>query len=417
MLSVITGKHFRLRVDWVDFVKLRQIVFRVMLWSLAFAAVGGALAALFMRGATIGRVIGTGVLVSLACALMMPVARAMEKPEGRVAAFLGMCLIIAELLASLVLVWRISIRVFGLQIENEIGASMFVCAVGGALLAAMLRLANRPGDKLAGVWGSVFLTTAWLFGLISVWKAGRVFQDERFVESSVELGTYGILTSLCLMGVRFEWRRSWRWLGVVSLTCTLMLMLSSTWLRIRPTHAGELTVVYTVTFGLLVALASLFEAVELRDGQAWLRRATMGCAVFGALFSDWAYTLDTVYGAQAPQMDILIRLAGAGGILTCCGVLAMLVLSRMNKRVESPAVLSELRSLEVVCPGCQRKQSIEVGGSVCEGCGLRMNVQIAEPRCSRCDYLLFGQRYERCPECGETVSYDTMARRGWAVDG
>ena len=49
---------------------LRMVLMRVMLWSLAFAAVTGVAAVLFQGGDLAWRVVGTGFATAAACALM-----------------------------------------------------------------------------------------------------------------------------------------------------------------------------------------------------------------------------------------------------------------------------------------------------------------------------------------------------------
>ncbi len=395
---------------------LRQVVFRLMLWALAFAAVGGALASLFLRGDTIGRVIGTGVLISVACAMMLPIARLVEKPDGRSAGLVGIGFIVAELMASLALVWDIPRKLGGWRITDRVAMGMFASALGGIAIASMLRLAGRRENRAAGIWGTFFATVGWGIGMAGAF-VGRAPQSDRLFGTALNVGLCGLVSAVCLLGRTFPGAGIIRWIGIASIAI-------GGWLLEREllTHGGHgrgsfVASVYFLTIGAAVATRVLLDSIQLREGQSWLRPGAFWGAVVTGLFVDVLMTMDTYRVGSRTTTELLTRVSGASGILTCCGMLAMLVLSRMNKRVERPAVLSELRSLEVICPGCAQKQVIDVGGAVCEKCGLRMRVEIAEPRCSRCDYLLFGQRYERCPECGDPVRYDEMARMGWAGDG
>jgi hypothetical protein len=66
-------------------------------------------------------------------------------------------------------------------------------------------------------------------------------------------------------------------------------------------------------------------------------------------------------------------------------------------------VLSEIREITIICPGCDAKQTLPVGASSCSRCGLVIHTRIEEPRCAQCDYLLYMLKSDNCPECGTPV--------------
>ncbi len=102
--------------------------------------------------------------------------------------------------------------------------------------------------------------------------------------------------------------------------------------------------------------------------------------------------------------EVLGRLAAAGAIVAGCATLAVMVLVRMNRKVDFETLSVELAEITVVCPRCSKKQAIPVGGAICSGCELRISITIEEPRCPKCDYLLYGLPSDRCPECGTLIA-------------
>jgi hypothetical protein len=97
---------------------------------------------------------------------------------------------------------------------------------------------------------------------------------------------------------------------------------------------------------------------------------------------------------------MLENFAAASGIIAGCASLALLVLARINRNLDRVVMLSEIRQLTIICPGCRKKQTLGVGESRCPGCRLKFNISIEEPRCPKCGYLLFMLQSDRCPECG-----------------
>ncbi len=382
---------------------LRRIVFQVMLWSLGLAALGGALAALFTHGDTIGRVIGSGMLVSLACALMLPIARASEKRVSRAAALVGTVFVVAELAGFLALVWEVPTKFLGWGFANRFWGMMVVNLFGGVGISSMVRLGGSAENRPAGVVGTVGATAGWVLGVVSVWYTDRPFQDDVLTGTAWIVGFCGMVSGICLVRTKERVDVGWRWIGVATLVVGGFLLQRELSLLGAVGRDWLVLGVTLLSIGTVITLHVVFAAMPLRTGQRWLRGATLLVAIGAALALDGMILLENFVLASRDVRDIVTRLAGAGGIVTCCGTLAILVLGRMNWRVDRPAPLTEMETITLHCPACQKKQEIGVGGAACVQCGLRMMVELVEPRCGECDYSLLGQRYERCPECGEAV--------------
>jgi hypothetical protein len=73
---------------------------------------------------------------------------------------------------------------------------------------------------------------------------------------------------------------------------------------------------------------------------------------------------------------MLGRLAGAAAIMAGCGTLALLVLARVNRRVEMPEFSwADVRQVTLVCPRCRQEQTITIESGTCAACGLGIAVR------------------------------------------
>ena len=109
---------------------LRKMLLRGMLWSLAFAAGTGVLAALFDAPDLIARVVGTGAASAIACALMMPISLWIDREKTRPAGLLGMTAVTIEFLLALLVIWEVPRHYFGYSVEEELGLTMVFLGLG-----------------------------------------------------------------------------------------------------------------------------------------------------------------------------------------------------------------------------------------------------------------------------------------------
>ena len=117
----------------------RKLLLRVMLWSLALAAVCGVLAVLFSGHETAWRVVGTMVMTAVAAGLMMWMSVLSEKPRTREAGFLGMSVVVAEWVLGEFLIWDVQ-QAFGLDYHVEEAAGLTMLFGAGTAIWAMLAL-------------------------------------------------------------------------------------------------------------------------------------------------------------------------------------------------------------------------------------------------------------------------------------
>src|SRR5690242_18298720 len=84
----------------------RQLLLRIMLWSLALSAVAGVAAVLLGGQDVIWRVAGTGAAAAVASGLLMAASRLVDREITRPAGLLAMAATVAEFLLGLTLIWE-----------------------------------------------------------------------------------------------------------------------------------------------------------------------------------------------------------------------------------------------------------------------------------------------------------------------
>lgn len=140
----------------------------------------------------------------------------------------------------------------------------------------------------------------------------------------------------------------------------------------------------------LLALARLHRAYE------WTRFATTASVVTLAsliMFVIW----------NEPRDDAWPRIIGIFAILDACGSIAVPILHRISNIRAAPQIVTiDARRITIICPRCEKMQSVAAGVSRCD-CGLRFHIEIEEEHCPKCGYSLYQLTGNICPECGTPV--------------
>jgi len=371
-----------------------------MLASLAVAAFAGILAVVLQDTWFVWRVIATAVCTAIACGLLLGVSGLIDRVETRAAGLLGMSAVLAEFGLALLLIWEIPRRLFNLNWEDELAATMGVSAPVLLVAAILLRVRRVPPQRDAANTGLGVLAVSFAAWLVAIWAPLPAPLADHWGLTGLALLVCGGLAAVALAGATQDQGHNWRWVAAVAAALAWLVWLRMIWADITGgSHAVALSVLLGVAC--VVALANVLLLCPLTLGQEWLRAGTILTAAAEAGLIDLLVIRD-VYFSVPLQFDLLGRLAAATGILTACGALAVLVLARINRRVDYEP-RDELRAIMLFCPRCRRKQEVAVGDSTCAGCGLRIFIRIEEPRCPMCDYLLYGLVSDRCPECGTPI--------------
>jgi hypothetical protein len=367
-----------------------------MLVSLAIAAVVGALSVLIFSPRTSGDIFGTGVLTAVSCGVLLVFSWLTDKPATRAAGLLGMSLCLAEYLLGLFLIWGSALDSASTLLEQAGFAAVFLPVLGLPAVALLRiagtnigRWAGRVGVALCAVEFGLLMIAArfdWLFSGGTHWPATAGICAFYF--------TVLIMSLVGLGAAPGEWRR---WLAIVASCICLVVVLGWVW-RSIDNHSGG----YAMLFSIPTVLAYLNLAMlcPLKSGQVWARWVAILSLTATAACIDCGIAL-----SQNGVGDLFDRLSGALGIIAGCSTLALAIFAALNRKIERPAIaLEDVHSMEIICPLCKKRQVVGTGNAGCVECGLRMSIQLEMPQCSKCGYLLYRLKSDRCPECGTGTS-------------
>lgn len=375
---------------------LRKILLRLMLGSLAVSALGGALAVLASSTDVVWRVVGTGATAAVASALLLVLSLLIDKPKSRAAGLLGMAGVVGAFILSLPLIWDI------LPASNvELPVALTMLAVIGAALPGMffLRVMFAARGEWAGIVGAAGCAVGFLTIITGIWVgevAGGSFRVSENLEASAwAVALFCTIAAASLAGSGVD-RRWWRWVGVAAAAIGGAMAVAGIWIDAQK---GDEALAMVSSVAVIVGYTNLALLCPLKPGQHWLQWGAIAAVVVTAALVDAII----FRGADMPGEDLLTRGAGAAAIIAACGSLALLILARLNRQAPTVSVPANVSELTVICPWCQRKQSLPLGASACAGCGLKFRISVEEPRCQNCDYLLYMLTSDRCPECGTAL--------------
>lgn len=382
--------------------EFRRLLLRIMLWSLGIGAFLGATTILAGGGTVVWRVSTTTICAAVAAALMMAGSRLSEQKGGWPAGILLMGLVIIEFLGSLVLTWGEHFLLYN-SVPGNIGWTMFCLFLCGLAAIVLLWVGSAPVAKLATPVGLVTTCAAFTLLMVCIWGPSNWQAYEDWFDSGVFVGLIGLLLAGTMIGavsnVPFH-LRAIRFIGALAATVAMVVALVGIW-----THSHSDTGAFRIPLSLacVVTLAQIALLVPLKPGQNWVRWLTIVTGVTTAVFINMSMTF-------SKDAEMLGRLGGASGIVAACGMLALVIFARLNQRMgEPPTVLNAVTQVTLVCPSCQTKQIIAVGGAACSSCRLLIHVRVEEPRCPLCDYLLYLCKSDRCPECGTLIAVANTA--------
>ncbi len=373
----------------------RSVLLRVLFWSLALAAVFEALGTLFASHEALWRVAGTSIATAVSALLLLAASSKMDKPAPRPAAVLAITLVVIEFLLTLTAIWEMGMFFGGRRHEDSLWLTVLFIALTGVPAIAFLRMAATSFSSLAGRVGLLLAAVELVMLLILAWNHSLWSQDETIAELAGSFPLFALLAIICLVGRGADPPRTWRWIGVVAAALAYGI---TAYGIINHIQRGGDVVIYITCLGAAIAHANIVLLCPLRQTQMWLRWLTIASGVATTFF----VALTTHLGENGDGMTA--RLAGACGIVAGCGTLALAILARLNRRVVvTPEAMSGLSEITLICPVCQKKQTLPLGDAACAECRVLIHVRVEEPQCTRCGYSLLMLRSNACPECGAPV--------------
>lgn len=374
---------------------LQRRLLHAMLGLLVLAAAAGVSTIFLPGGEFLARVAGTLVMAAVAMALAIPVSRRLGVQADRTRGMIGLLADVAGFCLGLAALW--SEEVLGrYSLEFFFTTIAYVVTVVPALW--FLVLFGRPGGRPAGAAGIAGCGAVFAGWVAAVWfdRLG-VGLGDKCGETAGLFAAATLPMAACLYGAG----RPWRYAGALAGLIGIGSGLTGIWIA----PGGEPTLVIDcIIAAAVVGGVNVLGRLGLPPRQAWLRLATSGMlTITGVLGIAVSWMAREIGSFQFD--DLLPRLMTASAIVTCCGVLAIIVLMAFNRRfvVTEARSLSAIRSMKVHCPRCSLVQEAALGESSCAGCRLTFLIRVAEPRCAKCGYALLDIRGDRCPECGEPI--------------
>jgi len=343
---------------------VRKALLRIVFVSLALAAGFGAAGVIFAGHDTLWRIVWTCAATAVGALLVFGSSSLLEREETWPPGVMSVVLFVGEYLLNLGLIWE----VFG-QAQDQAGLTVLFLALTGFPALVFVGIQRRPATLVAARVGLAACAVSFLLLMIGTWGRGwgtRDFGHNHWFDVSGSLAPFAFLAVLSLIGTGLD-RRHWRWAGVAAAAAAFSMATYAILLDIRQTSS---LFVCIVSAAVVVAHANAMVRVPLTSNQRWLLWATLGAAFTAAGFVD-------VGSITRPwQQEMLGRLAGAAAIVAGCGTLALLVLARVNRRVQ-PGEFSwaNVEQVTLVCPRCHRKQTIAIGSGICAACGLGIAVR------------------------------------------
>lgn len=325
----------------------------------------------------------------------MVCARMLRHDAGRRAGLVGMWLAIFGFILCALATW-----VWGTTINEKMALTALTFVPIAIAAVGMLRLMSNPRQHWAGLAGLVWLLVVFVLGQLSIWWSWGPQQWE-VPQLAAALALMWPLAPLACANAGLAESRWWRLFAMVLLPIATVVVAAFIWKVLVP---DEIVLTTAIVATSLAAIGNGSYLIKLQDRQKWLRYATLlSASVCGVIL--------VVASAQRFNMDPWGRFAAASGLAFICGLLAMVVMERLNARaVSRPTVTGEVgERVELACPRCQGRHALKLNGDRCPGCGLLITVKVTRLECCTCSYPLDGITADKCPECGTPVEQTVKA--------
>ena len=368
-------------------IALRRIILRILLWSLAFAAVTGVLCALVASRSITGRMVWTGVITAVACVLTLPFSILLEKPPLRLGSLIGLGTVVACFMAGLIGIWISVLPGPIARYDGEFGLTSLVLAVTGvpATVAALGRAHDamrRPCAVLLfaqPILLIMYLSATWML----VISPGASELMNRLWGTATPGTIALVLLTIGRLGPRPLAVIAWiaapvGWLMAIGEFWDI-IDIDGDW------HVGPWSI------AVLTAYLAILTIPRLGDVGTVIRWATAGAAV--------ALTAMCNVLALTSAGDFSERLTIALTILVATGSVAVVIFAALSRR-QIVVVPQDDIFMAATCPRCKTDLRLMPGENHCAACGLQIKLDLEAPRCRSCGYLLHQTTSPNCPECG-----------------
>jgi len=384
---------------------IRKFLLLVMLAALGLAALAGVAGVLLASGDTLWRVTGTAIATAVAAGLLLPVSLLVDRPKLRAAGLAGMATLVMTWLLVNAAIWIEALTSYWRFLENMLMALGATIAFGIAATIALLFV------SLKSCRAAVILLSASLGALLLMAYTGAAVENvsnragEKIYAISWVLSATATFVALIIVNIGLDRRLILRIPAILATLVATTIAVTGIITGSDDDFWGRIMIV-GFALGGGGAFANLCLQGKLPASQAWLRWATIAAAglcvvcISGYALSYIPYS----YTGHNVIEEYFGRGITASSILAGCGALALIVLARINRRVDATSETFVAQNITLFCPRCSKKQDLPLGDAACNACGLRISTRVEEPRCATCGYLLYKLTSDRCPECGTPVT-------------
>ena len=346
--------------------RIRATCLRVILWLLGSAAVLGVLSVLTGSFDLIGRVASTAAITACAAALLAPFLKLLDAEKQWRVGVLGVANVLSAYLLATPSIWSLGYR------GDETALTALVLMLMLPVGLAAIQMTHNHHARWAGIFATfLYLMTTTIF-IISCWTI-HGNDAAKMIGTGLTLLGFGALVVVSLVGVTTSGeRRHWRWIGIAASMVASLMTLYDLWLN------GNLKFEWIVVAGsiaVVVAHSNLSCMAPLSGTQVLWRFGTIAALASSAAALDVDLLLSPT---PMQEITILGRIALASGILASTGTLAMLILVRLNRNSLIAAHETEISTVVLRCPRCNKRLIIPLGHAGCEYCGLGITIEIAE---------------------------------------
>lgn len=379
-----------------------------MLLFVLLAALGG-IASIFFPSSLGGRLVGSSVIIGVACALFIP---ALPKRDGADVLLLGrvwLFTIALIALGGLVLVWDRFDGLYAIA-EEVIVLSQVILAMGFFAAALPLKTLERPVGAFRGVAktslaitcaSTVLIIGALFFSLIRGGN-GPLPNENLFGEWFILTfaGIVGIASASGGVGSVSPWRKVLPALGIIAAVAS-----AAAWqvivfeLNTASNFDDGLALPFLLTgLAIGIALYSISGVIALGVVE---KRLIPVIAFFSVALGVLGFLLTKRPPYEWVHAARCERIIAAVWVVEACLTLTVIILWQLGRRSVRPWTIT---GAEITCPRCGKRSHFATGQSPCKTCGFIVLVAFNDVCCAKCKHDVRGlEPGHPCPECGQEV--------------
>lgn len=384
----------------------RRAMLKLLMGCLALLAVTGVAGVVVGEWDFMGRVMATCFGGAVAAGLMMRASGWIDQPARRRVGLWAMWLAVIQFAIYFFAVWTSSFLGRYYRLEERLWLTLFFVMATGWWSVRFVAALEKPDQRRAARLGLTIDAIVMFLLMVAVWSdwnSGNSWfnVNEKLVATAAVLAGAGLTACGCLIGWGPGDRRFWRWLGVAAATLFTIGATIGIW---QDLHGKPDTLTILASIGLFVGFINILLLAPLRGGQSLLRTLTIlaagvALALVDLLVCTGIDHVDSMVGRLALAAALL-------AICGTLAIIVLARLNRglgdhpaLPGTFEKPEIVLP-NALAWTCPLCQKKQTTSTGLASCSGCGLLIESRLTLPRCAACGYLLLHRQAGACPECG-----------------